>query len=255
MRPTIAEHRQCLQDGAVYHGTWMMTASADVARISSAMGFDYVCIDMQHGFARAADIVALVDAIRAGGDAMAVVRVPENRFAEIGMAADAGADAIIVPLVSSADEAHAAVDAVSFPPQGGSRSWGPTAALFAGQELVPDDLRPLLLVMVENAPALEAVEEIAAVPGVDGIYVGPSDLAFGIGSAPGPEEQITTDAIARILEATRAAGIIPGIHTHSGPEAKGRRELGFRFITSACDAIAVRTGYATELHALKEQTA
>lgn len=255
MRPTIAEHRQRLQDGAVYHGTWMMTDSPDIARISSAMGFDYVCIDMQHGFARAEAIVPLVDAIRAGGEAMAVVRVPENRFAEIGMVADAGVDAIIVPLVSSADEARAAVDAVGFPPQGGSRSWGPTAALFSGQDLVPADLRPLLFVMVENAPALDAVEEIAAVPGIDGIYIGPSDLAFGIGSAPGPEEQITTDAITRILEATRTAGVIPGIHTHAGVEAAARRELGFRFITSACDAIALRAGYATELHALKEHQA
>lgn len=254
MSTTIAEHRSTLQGGAVYRGTWMMTASADVARLSSAAGFDYVCIDLQHGLARAEHLSPLVDAIRSGGDAMVVARVPANRFPEIGMVADAGADALIVPLVSSAEEARAAVDAVSFPPQGGSRSWGPTDAIIRGQGLDPDGLRPLLFVMIENAPGYEAVEEIVAVPGVDGIYVGPSDLAFGLGSAPGPEEQVTTDALARCLEIARTAGVIPGIHAQSGSEARQREDQGYRFITASNDVGALRAGYARELSAAQEDS-
>ena len=255
MTISIAEHRRRLQDGAAYHGIWMMTSSGDVARASATSGFDYVCVDMQHGLARSAHIAPVIDAIRSGGDAMAVVRVPENRFAEIGMVADAGADAVIVPLVSSAEEARAAVDAVSFPSQGGSRSWGPTDAVVRGHHLDPAAMRPLLFVMIENAPGFAAVEEIAAVPGVDGIYIGPSDLAFGLGSMPGPEEQVTTDAIARILAVAQQAGIIPAVHAQTGAEAGRRREQGFRFVTTISDVAALRAGYAAELAAQKEQQA
>ena len=252
MITSIEKHRQRLQDGAVYHGAWMMTSSPDVARLSSASGFDYVCIDLQHGLARADSIAPLIDAIRSGGGAMAVVRVPVNRFAEIGMVADAGADAIIVPLVSSAGEARAAVQAVTFPSHGGSRSWGPTDALIRGRAQDLEALRPLLFVMIENAPGYEAARDIAAVPGVDGIYIGPSDLAFALGSAPGPEEQATTDAIAGILAVAEAAGVIPAVHCQSGAEARMRREQGFRFITSTSDIGALRAGYAAELTAQAE---
>ncbi|MGO1480528.1 MAG: HpcH/HpaI aldolase family protein [Brachybacterium sp.] len=255
MNSTLTEHRRRLKAGAVYHGTWMMTSSADIARISSAAGFDYVCVDMQHGLARAEHVSSLLDAIRSGGDPLAVVRVAANRFAEIGMVADAGADAIIVPLVSSADEARAAVSAVSFVPQGGYRSWGPTDAIFRGLELDPAALRPLLFVMIENRAGFEALDEILAVPGIDGVYVGPSDLAFGLGSAPGPEEQVTTEAIARILAVTREAGLIPAVHTGAGSEARRRREQGFRFLTTTSDVNALRAGYAADLTASKEQSA
>ena len=252
---TTAEHRRRLNEGAVLHGTWMMTASADVARASSAAGFDYVCVDLQHGLARAEHVSPLLDAVRAGGDAMAAVRVQANRFADIGLVADAGADAIIVPLVSSADEARAAVEAVRYVPQGGSRSWGPTDAIFRRLPMDPQALTPLLFVMIENEEGYEALEEILEVPGIDGIYVGPSDLAFGLGSAPGPEEQVTTDAIANILDATRRAGLIPGVHTGAGEEARNRREQGFRFITSTSDVNALHSGYAKDLAALDGATA
>lgn len=255
MRTTAAQHRDRLQKGEAYFGTWLNSSSIDIARASAASGFDYVCIDMQHGFARAEHLVPMLDAIRSGGNSLAVIRVPENRFAEIGMIADAGADAIIVPLVSSPDEAAAAVRAVTYPPEGGLRSWGPSDAMLRGRSLDRQLLQPLLFVMIENAEGLAAVEQIASIPGIDGIYVGPSDLSFGVGSVPGPEEPATTEAIETALGAIKSAGIIPGIHEGNGDAARTRREQGFQFITTTSDFGALRGAYAHELDAAKGHSA
>ncbi|WP_349827269.1 HpcH/HpaI aldolase family protein [Brevibacterium litoralis] len=242
-------HTSRLREGGTLHGMWMMTTSTELARTSSALGFDYVCVDMQHGYARSSDVVRLSDAVRAAGNAMVVARVPDNRFTEIGMLADAGVEAIIVPLVSSADQARAAVSALRYPDEGGTRSYGPTHVMMNGFDPDPLHTRPLLFVMIENAEGLAAVEEICAVEGVDGIYIGPSDLAYSLGSRPGPEEPVTTEAIARILAVVQEAGVIPGIHTGSGADAAARREQGFRFVTASSDIGAARAAYETDLAA------
>jgi 4-hydroxy-2-oxoheptanedioate aldolase len=255
----MGQHRSSLttavQNGEVVHGMWMMSDSADLARIASSVGYGYVCIDMQHGYARADSVVRLSDAIRSGGDALVVARVPDNRFTEIGMLADAGVEAIIVPLVSSVDEARRAVDALAYPDAGGSRSWGPTNALLQTDDAEALNRRPLLLVMVENRAGLEAVEEIAALDGVDGIYVGPSDLAFSLGSRPGPEEPVTTDAIAHVLSVIRQHGKIAAIHCGNGAEAAQRRAQGFTFITTSSDVGAARRAYREDLAIATEPAA
>ncbi|WP_035281340.1 HpcH/HpaI aldolase family protein [Brevibacterium album] len=245
-RPTRLES---VRSGEVHHGMWLMSDSADLARIASSVGYGYVCIDMQHGFARAGDLVRLSDAIRSGGEALVTVRVPENDFTQLGMAADAGAEAIIVPLIDSVDDARRAVSALRYPDAGGTRSWGPANALMMGDPGEDPAIRPLLLLMIETAEALANVEEIAALEGVDGLYIGPSDLAFAVGSRPGPEEQATTEAIASILAATREHGKIAACHTGGGAEAHARREQGFTFITTAADVAAARTAFGAELSA------
>ncbi|GAA2094032.1 MULTISPECIES: HpcH/HpaI aldolase family protein [Brevibacterium] len=241
-------HLEALRGGSVYHGMWLGSDSADLARLSSSVGYDYVCIDMQHGFARAGDVVRLSDAIRSGGDAMVVVRVPENDFTLIGMAADAGAEAVIVPLIDSVEDARRAVAALRYPDAGGTRSWGPNNAFMTGDEPGCAS-RPLLLPMIETAGGLAAVEEIAALDGVDGLYIGPSDLSFAVGSRPGPEEQATTEAIARVLAVTQEHGKIPAVHTGNGEQARMRREQGFTFITTSSDTGAARAAFAADLAA------
>lgn len=243
------DRRAALTGGEVFHGAWLMSDSRDLARIASSAGFDYVCLDMQHGYVRADSVLPLSDAIRAGGDALVAARVPANRFAEIGMLGDAGVEAIIVPLVSSVEQAREAVAAVDYPDAGGRRSWGPTESIMLGSDWSAEHARPLLFLMIENAEGLAAVEEIVALDGVDGIYIGPSDLAFGLGSRPGPEEEVTTEAIARVLAATQVAGKIPGIHTDGGAEAAKRRAQGFRFITTSTDVSAARRALAEDLAA------
>lgn len=235
MTAAFETHRARLGDGAIYNGLWMMSTSAELATIGAATGFDYVCLDMQHGYIRPTDIVRLSDAIRAHGPALVTARVAANRFTEIGMLADAGIEAVIVPLIDSVADAEAAVRALDYPSRGGDRSWGATADILTGSVRDSRAERPLLFVMIETAEALASVEEICTVPGVDGIYVGPADLAFAVGAVPGRPNDAHAEALLRIRSAADAAGIVPGIHCADGAEAKLREEQGFRFITSASD--------------------
>lgn len=109
------------------------------------------------------------------------------------------------------------------------------------------DERPLLFVMIENEDGLAAVEDICAVPGIDGVYVGPSDLAFAVGALPGQHNEAHAEALVRIRTAADAAGVVPGIHCGDGEEAKLRKEQGFRFITSAGDLGAAGQAFREDL--------
>lgn len=251
MTASIENHRARLAAGEVYNGLWMMTSSQELAKIGSAAGFDYVCLDMQHGFVRAEDLLRLTDAIRASGTAMVTARVAANRFTEIGMLADVGVDAVIVPLVSSAADAAAAAAALDYPSRGGDRSWGPTAELLSGAVEDTRAERPLLFVMIENPEGLENLEEICATPGVDGVYVGPADLAFAVGAVPGEPNDAHVQAVARIREVADKHGVIPGIHTGSGAEARARKDQGYRFITSAGDIGAAGRAFREDLAAAR----
>lgn len=247
MNDALESHRTRLVAGEVYNGLWMMSTSQELAKIASSSGYDYVCLDMQHGFARPTDILRLTDAIRASGSALVTARVSANRFTEIGMLADAGVETIIVPLVSSAADAQAAVNALDYPSRGGDRSWGPTAELMHNTVQDTRAERPLLFVMIENKEGLANVEKICAVPGIDGVYVGPADLAFAVDALPGQPNEAHAEALVRIRMAADNAGIIPGIHCGDGAEAKARKEQGFRFITSAGDIGAAGRAFREDL--------
>ena len=219
MTAAIENHRARLRAGEIYNGLWMMSTSPELAKIGSAAGFDYVCLDLQHGLVRPTDVLRLTDAVRASGDALVTARVAANRFTEIGALADAGVEAIIVPLVSSVEEAQAAVAALDYPSRGGDRSWGPTAEIMHGAVQDTRDERPLLFVMIENEEGLSAVEDICAVPGIDGVYVGPSDLAFAVGACPGSTTRLTPRRSCGSARAPMPPGSFPA---STAATAKGR---------------------------------
>ncbi|WP_165771034.1 HpcH/HpaI aldolase family protein [Brevibacterium aurantiacum] len=247
MTQALESHRARLAAGEIYNGLWMMSTSQELAKVGSAAGYDYVCLDMQHGFTRPTDVLRLTDAIRASGSALVTARVSANRFTEIGMLADAGVEAVIVPLVSNVAEAEAAVSALDYPSRGGDRSWGPTADLMHNAVQDTRDERPLLFVMIENKEGLANVEKICEVPGIDGVYVGPADLAFAVDALPGQPNDAHAEALVRIRTAADKAGIVPGIHCGDGTEAKVRKEQGFRFITSAGDIGAAGRAFREDL--------
>ncbi|MGO1755149.1 HpcH/HpaI aldolase family protein [Brevibacterium aurantiacum] len=247
MTQALESHRARLAAGEIYNGLWMMSTSQELAKVGSAAGYDYVCLDMQHGFTRPTDVLRLTDAIRASGSALVTARVSANRFTEIGMLADAGVEAVIVPLVSNVAEAEAAVSALDYPSRGGDRSWGPTAELMHNAVQDTRDERPLLFVMIENKEGLANVEKICEVPGIDGVYVGPADLAFAVDALPGQPNDAHAEALVRIRTAADKAGVVPGIHCGDGAEAKARKEQGFRFITSAGDIGAAGRAFREDL--------
>lgn len=148
---------------------------------------------------------------------------------------------------STVAEAEAAAAALDYPSRGGERSWGPTAELIAGAVQDTRAQRPLLFVMIETPEGLAEVDAICAVPGVDGVYVGPADLAFAVGTVPGEPNEAHAEAVLRIREAADAAGRIPGIHCATGAEANLRKEQGYRFITSAGDIGAAARAFREDL--------
>lgn len=187
-----------------------------------------------------------IDAAGAAG----IVRVPSNNAAFIGQALDAGAAGVIVPLVNNAGEAAAAVQAVRYPPNG-MRSYGPMrSALRIGPVPAEADATVLCLAMIETSEGLQNVKEICAVPGIDGVYIGPSDLCLAVGGKfpndPDVAEEFNA-ALVAIREAAHNAGVIAAIHTASGEIARQRIAEGFTFVTVASDLTHLEIAAASHL--------
>ena len=229
-------------EGRTAFGLWSVVPGSFGAEILSETGADYVCVDQQHGAIDYDTMVPMLQAIRAGG-AAPITRVLSNDPFLIMKALDAGAWAVIVPLVSSAGDAAHAASACRYPPRG-VRSFGPVRAATVIGSRDPEDLggEVLCLVMVETREALERVDEIAATPGVDGIYIGPSDLALSLGLPPTLEvtEAEHVEAVQRIRETCHQHGIAAGIHCPSGDWARRHAEAGFDMVTVATDAPLLR---------------
>jgi 4-hydroxy-2-oxoheptanedioate aldolase len=224
-------------------GGWCLIPSPFCAEVMAAAGFDWVCIDMQHGLIGYEEMLAMLQAVD-GRDVPALVRVPWNEPSAIMRALDAGAAGVIVPMVNSATDAEAAVMACRYPPEG-YRSWGPTRASLGDPAYTPEwaNRRVLCIAMVETVEAVERADEIASVPGVDGVFIGPWDLslsATGEIENPGrtPRDVALIDAVA---VACRRHDLFAGIAC-AGPEDVHRwREAGFLMFSLQSD-VALLSG-------------
>ncbi|MGI9007577.1 MAG: HpcH/HpaI aldolase family protein [Streptosporangiaceae bacterium] len=205
-----------------------------------AAGLDYVVIDLQHGSATEHDLPGLTASIERAG-ATAVARVRHAHPADIGRALDLGCAGVIVPNVDSAAGALAASGACRYPPAG-YRSGG--GALISKDE-------PFCLIMVESRAALDDLERTLAVPGVDGIYVGPRDLSHSLGCEPGPADPVLRPALERVWAACAAAGKPVGVHAMDGETASLYRRNGCRLVTVAADATAITASAVSGLAAAR----
>lgn len=217
-------------------GAWLSIPSPLVAEAAASAGFDYVCIDMQHGGADYQAALAMLAAMRSG-EATPVVRVPWNEPGIIGRMLDAGALGIVIPMVNSVAEAQAAVAACRYAPVG-ARSFGPLrAGSIYGPSYFADANREIACIpMIETVQAVDGIDAILDVPGIDAVYVGPADLSITYGLPPGVDNPGTVfdEAIATIVAACGARGITPGIHSIA-PLAAKRVGNGFRMITISSD--------------------
>ncbi len=242
--------------GRTAFGVWSMTPDAFVAELVARAGYDYVCVDGQHGLADFASMVSIFQATDAAG-AMPLVRVLSNDAGLIGRALDAGARGVIVPLVNDPEEAARAVAACRYPPEG-VRSYGPVRAAEVLGSKAPEDLAGdvLCFVMVETREGLERVEEISTTPGLDGIYIGPADLALSLDLAPTLEitEKKHVEAVRQIKEACRENGIACGIHCGSGEWARRHAEAGFDVVTVTMDTKIIADAARRELDVARSRT-
>ena len=234
-------------------GGWCVIPSPLSAELMGRAGCDWICIDSQHGMIGFDQMLPMLQAVAATGTP-AFVRVPWNQPADIMKALDAGAQGVIVPMVNSKQDASSAAGACRYPPQG-YRSWGPTRAALqvSGYGTESANRAVVCMVMIETVEGMAALDEILAVPGIDGVFIGPNDLAVTHGMKPdatasAPEHR---RLIETILQACVRRNLIAGIHC-SGPDTAIRwREAGFRMLNVDNDSVLLRGGAARVLEAMR----
>lgn len=212
---------------------WVAIPSAYSTEVYAAAGWDSVTIDMQHGAPEFSDLVPLLQAISLA-DVTPMVRVPWNAPGYIQRALDAGAYGIVCPMINTREEAEALVRAGRYPPMG-ERSFGPyRAAHYGGADYwqhANDEV--LLFAMIETRQAVNNLEAILSVKGINGVYVGPSDLSLSMGKTPtlDPSEPTVLEAMDIICKTTRKWGHIAGVHTDGAKTALKRFDEGYQMCT------------------------
>jgi 4-hydroxy-2-oxoheptanedioate aldolase len=234
-------------ESGVALGAWIFMREPLLSEAASKAGYDYVCIDLQHGLVGFEDLSEHLQAV-ALGSAAPIVRVPWNEPWMIGRALDAGALGVIVPMVNTAEEAARAVAACRYAPQG-ERSIGPIGAMTRHQSYFRQaNADVMCIVMIETVQAVANIDEILAVPGIDAVYIGPADLSLTLGLPPMSDQ--SDDRFHEALEAVAAAcerhGVVPGVHA-SPALAAARRETGFRMITVGFDHAPVVAAFTSDL--------
>ena len=249
MKAPRNDFKRRLAAGEVLNGFWLSLASPVASEALSLAGFDWLLFDGEHSPVDVAGVQPLLQAA-ATGTASAVVRPAWNDKVLIKRLLDIGAQTLLVPFVQSAEEAAAAVLASRYPPHGVRGVAGATRASRYGQTedyFAVANQEICVLVQVETGEALGRLEEIAAVEGVDGVFIGPSDLAASMGhlGRPGhPEVQAALkDAAARIA----ATGKAPGILATSAADARRYVDWGYRFVAAGVDIGVLMAGAKTML--------
>jgi 4-hydroxy-2-oxoheptanedioate aldolase len=240
MRPNAL--RGMLRDGSCATTAWVSMPSTYLAEVLSHCGFDAVTIDLQHGMFALDQAVALLQAVSAG-PAVPMARCARLDEAEIGKLLDAGAYGIICPSIDRAEDCERFVAACRYPPIG-ARSYGPARGLlYGGPDYVSSaDATIMTWAMVESVTALDHLDAILAVPGLDGVYVGPNDLALSLGLPPGGLEPppAVEQALAAVLAAAHARGVAVGAFCPTASMARRLATDGFDLVTAGNDVTMMR---------------
>ena len=203
-------------------------------------GFEAVLIDLQHGLIDMSVAPAMLSAIRAAGG-HALARIPVGEYQSASRLLDWGAEMVVAPMIETADDARAFASFMKYPPLG-LRSYGPARAVQLSG-VTADVYRrtsndtTLAIVMIETRSALANIEDILAVPGIDGVFVGPYDLSIALSAdgEPGLDRPDTISAMQTVVEATRDAGKVCGAFGASPALAKRYLGLGFTFASVSTD--------------------
>ncbi|MER2604638.1 MAG: aldolase/citrate lyase family protein [Siculibacillus sp.] len=246
-----------LRSGAGALAGWVGFPDPIFTEAVARSDFDAVVLDVQHGLHDAVSVVHGIAAVVAAGKP-ALVRVPVEDFALASRALDFGAAGVIAPMINSAADARRLVEFAKYPPRG-RRSWGPGRAMVLGGNgsreayLAQADGLTLALAMIETREGLAALDDILAVDGIDGVFVGPNDLCIALtdGAVVDPQARLLDEPLARIVAAARAAGKVAGIFGGSGARAGELARRGFGLVTVGYDTAYVAAGIEGMLAAAK----
>jgi 4-hydroxy-2-oxoheptanedioate aldolase len=233
MRANLVKSR--LAAGGSVVNAWLSIGSSYSAEGVGHSGVHSVTVDLQHGMFGFPEALHMLQAISAT-PAIPMVRVPALDPAQIMHLLDAGAYGVICPMISTPDEAAALVSACRYPPHG-TRSFGPSRGLlYGGPDYVAQANDTVMAIpMIETAEAVERIDEILAVPGIDMIYVGPNDMAFAIEGHVRFPRPASEQAMDRVLKAAQARGVPVGIFCADAAEAADRLTQGYALVTPGND--------------------
>lgn len=245
-----------LRAGETVFSGWCGLPYPLVAETLGRDGFPAVTLDSQHGLWDLNSLLGAIAAVRQGG-AAPVVRVPVGDFAMVSRALDFGAEGIIAPMINDARDARAFAAAAKYPPTG-ERSWGPhratTLAELADQSVYLREANDhvLTLAMIETRAALDNLDAIVETPGIDGLFLGPSDLSIALseGRSLDPLSKDVDRELDRILKSVERSNKIPGAYCHSAQRAAELARRGVRFLAVMSDLAMLRAGAAAAMKIL-----
>ena len=227
--------KRALRAGEPQVGTWLSLGSVVAARFLARTGLPWLTVDMEHTHTDIQTAALMFGSIADAG-CVPLARVPASKHEFIKMVLDCGAMGIVVPMVMTAEEARSVVAAAKYPPTGNRSLGGGLHALNYGcsaeEYFNRADDEILVVIQTEHIEAVEAADEIYAVPGIDAIFVGPNDLAASLRSPDGkpPTKELMEKTLMRILDAAKRHGVPCGLHVNTAADALKRIEQGFQFI-------------------------
>ena len=243
----MLKHR--LSQGEVLHGCWLGMVDAYVAEIAGTCGFDWLLIDGEHA---PNDIQTLSSQLTAvlGSASLPIIRLPDDDTAKIKQALDIGVQSLIIPMVETAAQAERIYRATRYAPEG-MRGVGSSLARASKFSAIPDYLTTAnaeicLILQVESRAGLAALDEILAVNGIDGVFIGPSDLAADMGHLGHPEHPDVLAAVLDALWRIRKAGLTAGVLSTDADYINDCKAAGANFVAVGIDV----TLYATAMRAL-----
>lgn len=233
---------------------WLALPDSFSAELMAHQGFDALTIDLQHGLVDVQRMIGMLQAI-SSTPTVPVVRVPWLEPGVLMKALDAGAYGVICPMISTREEAQRLVAFTRYAPEG-TRSFGPVrASLYAGADYAAQANRTVVaFAMIETAQALDKLDAILSVEGLEAIYVGPSDLSLALGCKPvfDDVEPKVAQALQHIAERARAHGVVAGVHCGRADVARARVALGYRFVTVGSDTRMLSNGAQELLAAMRQ---
>lgn len=222
-------------------GSWICSSSPAIAELMSMCGFDFLSIDAEHAPIGISKTFSLLQAIKSGNpDCKALVRMPGNDYDQTKRFMDAGADGVICPMINSKEEAERLVNAVKYPPSG-KRGVGFSRSNAYGLNLEEavkqDNDKSLVIIQIEHKDAINNLDDILSVEGIDAAIIGPYDLSASMGLTGKFDHPDMVEAIQRNLDICTKHNVMPGIHiVQPNPdEVESRIKQGYRFIAYSVD--------------------
>jgi len=245
--------KQLLHSGKLTLGSWIQIGHPDIAEIMANMGFDWLVLDNEHGPYSTETSQLLIQAM-SSTETVPIVRVPWNDMVEIKRALDIGAYGVVIPWVNSKDEALYAVRACRYPPAG-VRGVGPRRASRYGLDmreyLERANEEILIVAQIETQQAVDRIEEILSVEGIDAFFIGPLDLSTSLGYRGQIDHPKVRETLDKLLDAAKGAGVASGIYAYNLELARSYVEKGFQFVSLADDTTLLIRGCQEFLDGIK----